>query len=109
MRKVNELLRLSYDMMDTKHLYFEGGLCGLFTNLYYEDVITFKEYELLKRCLKRNRPKEVPRGKGYWWKYGEIEPRKRFLVYLIKCTRPWYINLISYLFGFPIKYHYSYE
>ena len=60
-----------------------GGICGAITMLEHEDIITITEGCLMRRFITIHRPRKSQSMHPYWWKYGSLKPRVRFLNKLI--------------------------
>lgn len=79
MRTIKELLQI---MLDNSK-YFSYGLCNMVNTLYYFEYISFVEANILKRYINENPPIGFL-GKGYYWEYGKLEPRIKWLEEHIK-------------------------
>lgn len=82
MRTIKELLEL----MLKNQAWFKFGLCHWARNLYYVNLITFKENQLLEDYIRDNRPSIFSSleafkytASGYFWKMGRIEPRIKWI------------------------------
>jgi hypothetical protein len=51
---------------------FHSGMCHWIYKMLSNDIINDKEYCLLNKYLKKNKPLDA---KKYWFTYGEIAPR----------------------------------
>ena len=79
-RTEKELIEI---MLDNEDL-FVTGLCKWLHQIYFYELISFTEYEMLLFIFADNRPyTEIGIG-YYWWQSGNIEPRIDFLNDLIK-------------------------
>lgn len=82
-RPIKELLQLMLD----KPEWFSSGLCSWAATLDIEDVA----FHSLYNYIRSNRPAKytlrfgfTEQTKGYWWPYGNIKPRIKWLKYHIK-------------------------
>lgn len=92
MKNINELLKL---MLKNKQL-FGAGLCGWAVEMYHNKIITQDERILLLIYIDDNKPKlkwynphrlfndTYP---GYYWIYGCIKPRIKWLNKHIELTK----------------------
>ena len=82
MRTTKELLQL---LLDNKY-YFCDGLCGLAVYLYYNKIISKKEYLYIKKYLHSLNVITLRKlfGCSYFWIEGEWEPREKWLKSKIK-------------------------
>jgi hypothetical protein len=76
-RTIKELLQL---MLEHQGL-FRDGLCYWARILYYTDKITFEEHSALYKYINENRPKNLSWffRSAYYWKYGNIKPRIKWI------------------------------
>lgn len=91
MRTDKELIQIALDNLDE---YFETGLCAYFEDLWREDIINPEEVDKLldiiesiptRKFYQCWKDKCIPiRHRGCWWEVGEIEPRRKYLEYLLK-------------------------
>lgn len=82
MRTIKELLIL---MMCNTHL-FKEGLCSWKARLYWNNIITLEECELLDQYIEDNRPSKfssidafIHKNNVYYWKACNIKPRIKWL------------------------------
>lgn len=82
MRTTKELLQI---LLNNK-CYFENGLCVLAYNLWYNKIISKKEYLYIKEYLYSSNVITLRKLFGYshFWKCGEWEPREKWLKSKIK-------------------------
>lgn len=87
MRSIKELLQL---MLDSKYL-FKLGLCTWNYYLWDNNLINNKEYFLINKYIRRNRPSKwsgikafINRNSDWYWSIGDIEPRIKWLKKHIK-------------------------
>lgn len=88
MRSIKELLQL---MLDNEHM-FKTGLCMWAMDLDESNLITDDEYYLLGNYIRNNRPiigwiryyTLSVFFRDYYWKYGNIKPRIKWLKKHIK-------------------------
>jgi hypothetical protein len=87
MRTIKELLQL---MLDNQQ-YFQAGLCYWSNNLYANGLINMREWVLLKKYIKVNRPSAfssinalMHRNSAYFWEPENIKYRVQWLEKHIK-------------------------
>lgn len=97
-RKLTELYAIAVDNI---HL-LDTGICFLFSRLYHTNLINRKEYFRLIEHFMQCKPSKKRKYKSFmvkeiwgttslfWWKIGEKEIRKQFLIRLREDTKPWY-------------------
>jgi len=68
-----------------------SGMCNCRGCMYYKNIITSLEYDILWDFIYYNRPKWYQygysfkqRNSAYWWKQGKVKPRVKFLKHWIK-------------------------
>jgi len=93
MRTIKELLILLREELPIRINHPKGGsLCWTIANLWIDDLITDEEYEEVNDYIYENKPEDAwdycvgddfDRVNGFWWPYGELEPRLEFLDKLI--------------------------
>ena len=76
-RTIKELLQL---MLEHQEL-FNNGLCLWVGRLYWCNCITSTESKSLSVYIQKNRPKNFYwlTGDEYYWKYGDIQPRIKWI------------------------------
>ena len=82
MRTTKELLQI---LLNNK-CYFENGLCVLAFNLWYNKIISKKEYLYIKEYLYSSNVITLRKlfGCSYFWIKGEWKPREKWLKSKIK-------------------------
>lgn len=82
MRTTKELLQI---LLNNK-CYFENGLCVLAFNLWYNKIISKKEYLYIKEYLNSSNVITLRKlfGSPYFWIKGEWKPREKWLKSKIK-------------------------
>ena len=60
-----------------------GSICYTIYDMNYDKLITDKEERLLLKYIDDHCPIKDPDYTGFWWPYGELEPRLEFLDKLI--------------------------
>lgn len=86
-RSIKELL----EIMLNNQKYFTYGLCQWIQKLSQIGIITFAEREILQDFIKNNKPSIFSSWSvlfnlkcGYFWKYGKIKPRIKWIKKHIK-------------------------
>lgn len=81
-RSINELLWLMLYHQEE----FRSGLCEWVDEMYYH--ITFGESRKLEKYIKENRPKNIYWliKDDYYWEFGDIKPRIKWIKKHIKKT-----------------------
>jgi len=78
-RDIKELLTLLRDYVSS---YYDGwGMCWSITEMYGEDIISFREKNRLDKYLDNNNP---DRDQIWWWNRQEKRPRLKWLDEQIK-------------------------
>ena len=88
MKTTKELLELMLANPDE----FRNGMCSWIMSLYFQNLISDGEYELIQDYITRNRPSiRYPRYfnivycfDAYYWPIGKIKPRIKWIKYHIK-------------------------
>ena len=87
MRTIKELLQV---MLDNQQL-FEEGLCKWIIRLFHNKLITATEFCHLTFYVRGNRPSKFSsidawqhRDAQYYWKFGDIKPRIKWIKQHIK-------------------------
>ncbi len=80
--RVIEILSMVIDGLEDKELIdkeyeFLSGICGFISNLYYSDIITLKDRDLVKSIVMANKPDDKQfteftkgrywTGNTFWW------------------------------------------
>ena len=75
-RSIKELLEL---MLEHQKL-FGTGLCLWCDCLFFSNKISFSEMDKLNKYIKDNKPwTSIFRFSAYYWSYGKIEPRIKWI------------------------------
>lgn len=87
MRTIKELLELMLSRTDL----FRFGLCQTVNKLYFTDIITVEECNLVEHYINSHRPSKfssinayIHRNDTYFWTKGDIKPRIKWLKKHIK-------------------------
>ena len=90
-RTIHELLQV---MLDNQQ-YFNIGLCNWLLRVYFLDIISPKEYNILYTYIKSNRPSKYSsidayscKNYGFYWKPDNIKPRIKWIKKHLKKTKP---------------------
>jgi hypothetical protein len=99
MKTLNELYLILWDNIKDKN--YINGLCNEINKLYFADIISYYERQLLRNHFKSQKPDENQHSKflknptwlgdNFWWKDEEdTNPinRKKFIQKMIKITKP---------------------
>lgn len=87
MRTIKELLIILRDHIIAENPY-EEGICFYIADLMYNDLITFKEFIILRNFMHENRPlygdkfyrhRHRADVSIYYWKYGDFKIRVQWL------------------------------
>ena len=87
MRPIKDLLILLRDFLPGNTNNAGGGsLCYSIMDMHLRESIIYRaEREALLKYIGKHKPRNIkPDGKGFWWKYGSLAPRMRFINKLIK-------------------------
>ena len=75
-KETRSLVELYQVMIDNIDLLEDGGMCGLSLVLYYLDIITWEEHEIISWDLATNKPSA---SGTYWFPCGEKQPRLEWM------------------------------
>ena len=75
-KETRSLVELYQVMIDNIDLLEDGGMCNLSVLLYYLDIITYKELEIIRWDLVTNKPSD---SGTYWFPRGEKQPRLEWM------------------------------